>query len=56
MRPAIAFDNGVAKYFTTGYNPEEGMLYMGFEVEELCDEARKAAQSFILEVAHFFGV
>jgi len=56
MSPAIAFEKGVAKYFTTGHNPEYGQMYMDFEVEALCDEARKVAQPFIQKVADFFEV
>jgi len=56
MNPAIAYEDGVSKYFTTGYNPVVGQMYMGFEVEELCEEARKVVQPFIQKVAEFFGV
>jgi len=49
-------EKGEHKYFYTGYDPEYGSMHMGFEVEELCEEARKVAQSFILEVASFFEV
>ena len=44
------------KYFFEGYDREQGSMYLGFEVQQLCDEARKAAQSYIEEVAHFFNV
>ena len=49
-------EKGKHRYFYTGYSPEHGHMYMGFEVEELCGEARKVAQTFILEVASFFEV
>jgi len=49
-------EKGKHKYFYTGYDPMYGSMHLGFEVQRLHEEARKATQTYIEEVASFFEV
>jgi len=57
MEREVAYDNGRPKYFSNGYIVEGGgSVYLDLEVGEMCERARATAQSYIREVANFFGV